>query len=408
MSDAWGMDPNEVGELAKQWQAQADVLASIWYAIDHLTSQMAQAWEGTDSEAWLGEWQQTHGPALLGAHDRVSSLADTLVQNVVEQERASAADGSEVVGGSNVPSSNRSEVIPGDPSPFAHNVHSSFVDMVGEVFKSVLRSQTFDKFDFSVGTADAVLGLTKFYRSARVGSEVEVAPPAWEAGSDAEGFLGDIGAILWPDGDHPDWERGAGLVNATAKMYNTSGKISERIRSSREADSSGTATDQAPADGAVDSTVAEAGTGAAETGGVVETTLDVDAAATAAFPEGPGEVVDLLSGAFLTGYYAWNHPEEALHLAEFVEFGPNYLVYEERGNIEHAVAWSGDELHSAANDSASAVTNAAKWVGGETRSVADSGAQAVADVAENDVSEIGSAASTASNGAAKLARVIGL
>ena len=99
MSQVTGMDADAVRSAATRLDGEAVRLTSIISAIDNNVGHAEQVWRGHDLEQFVGWWRTQHRPALLRAHESITGLARSLVNNASDQDHASGLGGAAASGG---------------------------------------------------------------------------------------------------------------------------------------------------------------------------------------------------------------------------------------------------------------------------------------------------------------------
>lgn len=89
---AWlGMNLDTVqGELPK-WQNLAEELGSIINDTNTQVQAANEAWNGTDSEKFVSEWNDTHRPGLEKIKGLIEQLCDQLQSDINQQREASSS-----------------------------------------------------------------------------------------------------------------------------------------------------------------------------------------------------------------------------------------------------------------------------------------------------------------------------
>lgn len=89
---AWlGMNLETVkGELPK-WQNLAEELNGIVTNVNTQVQAANEAWNGTDSEQFVSEWEGTHRPALEKIKQLIEQLCEQLQADIQQQGEASAS-----------------------------------------------------------------------------------------------------------------------------------------------------------------------------------------------------------------------------------------------------------------------------------------------------------------------------
>ena len=100
MAEMKGMDTEQVSALSHQLRSQGESLSGILAGIDNLMHQFGHHWSGPAEAEFMHSWQRTHRPALASVQTAVLGLATSALNNVREQEGASADHGAGGGGGS--------------------------------------------------------------------------------------------------------------------------------------------------------------------------------------------------------------------------------------------------------------------------------------------------------------------
>lgn len=89
---AWlGMNLETVnGELPK-WQTLAEELNGIITNVNTQVQAANEAWNGTDSEQFISEWEGQHRPALEQIRGLIQQLCDQLQHDIQQQTEASGS-----------------------------------------------------------------------------------------------------------------------------------------------------------------------------------------------------------------------------------------------------------------------------------------------------------------------------
>lgn len=89
---AWlGMNLDTVrGELPK-WQNLGEELNGIINNVNTQVQQANEAWNGTDSEKFVSEWNDQHRPALEKIKQLIEQLVEQLQQDIQQQTEASGS-----------------------------------------------------------------------------------------------------------------------------------------------------------------------------------------------------------------------------------------------------------------------------------------------------------------------------
>lgn len=89
---AWlGMNLDTVkGELPK-WQNLAEELGGVINNVNTQVQQANEAWNGTDSEKFVSEWEGTHRPALEKIKQLIEGLIEQLQGDIQQQTEASGS-----------------------------------------------------------------------------------------------------------------------------------------------------------------------------------------------------------------------------------------------------------------------------------------------------------------------------
>lgn len=89
---AWlGMNLDVVkGELPK-WSNLSEELNTVITNVNTQVQQADEAWNGTDSEQFVQEWESQHRPQLEKIKSLIDSLVDQLGHETREQEKVSGA-----------------------------------------------------------------------------------------------------------------------------------------------------------------------------------------------------------------------------------------------------------------------------------------------------------------------------
>lgn len=89
---AWlGMNLDTVkGELPK-WQNLSEELNGIIQNVTTQVQQANEAWNGTDSEQFVSEWEGTHRPQLEKIKTMIDELVEKLGSDIQQQGEASGS-----------------------------------------------------------------------------------------------------------------------------------------------------------------------------------------------------------------------------------------------------------------------------------------------------------------------------
>jgi uncharacterized protein YukE len=88
-----GMDVGTVSNLIPQLRSQAQMLQNIASHTEGLVSQIHALWHGQASAHFLSQWESAYKPQLGHAQSAVSGLAQSLSNNLSDQEGASSPGG---------------------------------------------------------------------------------------------------------------------------------------------------------------------------------------------------------------------------------------------------------------------------------------------------------------------------
>ena len=88
-----GMDVDQLQGLAKQVDADAQKLYSLVQSLNGVIGGLTFLWNGPVAATFEQNWQSKNRPALLAAHNTLTSLHAHLVANINQQISASAAEG---------------------------------------------------------------------------------------------------------------------------------------------------------------------------------------------------------------------------------------------------------------------------------------------------------------------------
>lgn len=87
-----GLDPDKLLNLAKQVNAQAQTLNGIINSMNGVAGSLPAYWRGHEATEWVQSWDSGFRPALTSAYDLLTGLHTKLVDNINQQNAASAAD----------------------------------------------------------------------------------------------------------------------------------------------------------------------------------------------------------------------------------------------------------------------------------------------------------------------------
>lgn len=89
---AWlGMNLDVVKGEVPKWSNLSEELNGVITAVNTQVQQANEAWNGTDSEKFVSEWEGQHRPQLEKIKQLIDQLVEQLQGDVAEQERISGA-----------------------------------------------------------------------------------------------------------------------------------------------------------------------------------------------------------------------------------------------------------------------------------------------------------------------------
>jgi uncharacterized protein YukE len=88
-----GMDVDQLQGLAKQVGSDAQALYNLVTSLNGVIGGLTFLWNGPVAATFEQDWQSKNRPALLAAHNTLTSLHAHLVTNINQQVSASAAEG---------------------------------------------------------------------------------------------------------------------------------------------------------------------------------------------------------------------------------------------------------------------------------------------------------------------------
>lgn len=89
---AWlGMNLDVVKGEVPKWSNLAEELNGVITAVNTQVQAANEAWNGTDSEKFVSEWEGQHRPQLEKIKSLIESLVDQLTADVAEQTQISGS-----------------------------------------------------------------------------------------------------------------------------------------------------------------------------------------------------------------------------------------------------------------------------------------------------------------------------
>lgn len=94
-----GMDPGVVKDISVKMDAQAKALASVLTVVQGQVDRARTAWQGPAASTFESSWNSRHKPALVNAHDQLSTMSvllksEATAQTVTSDEIAGVGGGS--------------------------------------------------------------------------------------------------------------------------------------------------------------------------------------------------------------------------------------------------------------------------------------------------------------------------
>jgi len=87
MANIWGLDVEQVRQLAREMDVASGDLQNIMSKLTNLLS--STQWSGPDAERFRSDWQSTHAQSLMRAKAALEETAGAARNNAAAQESAS-------------------------------------------------------------------------------------------------------------------------------------------------------------------------------------------------------------------------------------------------------------------------------------------------------------------------------
>jgi|EndMetStandDraft_8_1072994.scaffolds.fasta_scaffold209637_2 uncharacterized protein YukE len=86
-----GMDPDQIENIGRQVQHQAQAVQQVMTAVDGLISQAEQAWKGQDADQFRDKWNSSFKTVLNNLHTELDQFGLHAIQEAGQQRSASGS-----------------------------------------------------------------------------------------------------------------------------------------------------------------------------------------------------------------------------------------------------------------------------------------------------------------------------